>query len=76
MQDPERDELDQRIKAALPSVVAEIWTRAQRVGPRSQVTHVQIYLLSGERRYVQITPRKPYGVIPADWSGLDFRAGT
>lgn len=71
----ERTELDRRIKAAIPSVVSEIWVQPQKVTLRTQIVHVQIFLRSGARRYVQLLPRKLHGVSPWQLHGHDLRAG-
>ena len=52
----EREDLDRRIKAALPSVVTRIEMRADRVSARKQVTHIAIHLRSGARRDVRLQP--------------------
>lgn len=70
----ERVRLDQRIKAALPTVVEGIWIRRQPVSARVRIVHVQIFVLGGPRLYLQIVPEAcPCATRPSDWSALDFR---
>ena len=71
----ERAELDRRIKAALPSVVSEIWVQAQKVSDRRKIFHVQIYLRGGTRRYLQLLPMKDCSVRPWQLEGFDLRRG-
>jgi len=60
----ERDELNHKIKAALPTVVSEIWVQAQRISARVHVTHAQLVLCSGRVRTVAILPRRRLDGLP------------
>jgi DNA invertase Pin-like site-specific DNA recombinase len=71
----ERNELDRRIKAALPSVVSEIRVQCQRISERTQIVHVGIYLRSGTCRYVRLMPENLRGVRPWNLDKYDLRRG-
>lgn len=72
----ERDELDQRIQAALPSVVSAIWLQTQPVSERTQIVHVQIFLLNGTVRGSAILPaRLPDGFRVWQLGDCDLRSG-
>src|SRR5262249_34077678 len=71
----ERAELERRIRAALPSVVSEIWVQPQKVSQRHQIVHIQIYLRSGQSRCPQLLPRNLHGSAPWQVDGWDLRRG-
>ena len=73
---PDEADLRRRVKAALRLVVNQIWVYVQPVTNRLRVVHVQIYLRSGQRRYIRIpTANLPGGFQPLDLSDSDFRTG-
>ncbi len=74
-QGEERQELDRRIKAALPSIMESIWIQCQRVSTRHQIVHIQIWLHSGSMRYVQMLPPNLHGVKPWQLEEHDLRKG-
>jgi len=68
--------LGDRIRIGLRRVVDEVWVLPQRLTRQKTILHVQIYLKSGRRRYLQVLPTNP----PADFSpwqleGSDLRSG-
>jgi DNA invertase Pin-like site-specific DNA recombinase len=73
---PEEADLRRKLKAAIQMVVESIWIKVQVINRNYFIGHVQIYLRSGVRRYVQLFPaRPPQGFRPWDLSECDFRAG-
>ena len=73
---PDEADLRRRVKAALRLVVNQIWVYVQPVTNRLRVVHVQIYLRSGQRRYIRIpTANLPGGFQPLELSDSDFRTG-
>jgi hypothetical protein len=74
-QGEERQELDRRIKAALPSIVESIWVQCQRVSTRHQIVHIQIWLHSGGMRYVQMLPPNLHGTQAWQLEEHDLRRG-
>ena len=71
----ERSELNARIKAVIPSVLAGVWIQCQRIDRLNQIVHVQIWLHSGACRYVQLSPSNLRGVRPWQLDGFDLRRG-
>lgn len=73
---PEEEILRHRLKTSLRWMVDEIWLLVQPISKRSYIGHAQIYLRSGERRYVQLPPANlRAGVVPWDLAEADFREG-
>ncbi len=71
----ERAALDARIKAAIPSVLSGVWLQCQRIDRLNQIVHIQIWLRSGARRYVQILPADLRGARPWQLDDFDLRRG-
>jgi DNA invertase Pin-like site-specific DNA recombinase len=67
----EREELNRRIRAALPSVVSSIWCQGQDLGKRKRIVHVQIFLRGGSCRYVQVLPVPHANQTAVDLAGVD-----
>lgn len=74
-QGADREALARRIRAALPSVIEGIWVLQQKVNAKRYVTHIQVYLLSGGKRCVQLLPEHLHGVDPWQLDDADFRRG-
>ena len=71
----ERRTLRRRIKGRLPALVKEIWLIGQKVSPRKQVMHCQIWLENGQRRYAYILPASPPAGV-ALWASRASTCGT
>lgn len=69
----EREEINHRIRAALPSVVSEIWVKGYRLSVKRQLVHVQIWLRGGSRRDVWLLPRGFRGTLPDGAADADLR---
>jgi DNA invertase Pin-like site-specific DNA recombinase len=68
--------LGERIKGALRRVVDSLWVLPQRLARERTVLHVQVYLRSGQRRYLQIRPSSlPPGCTLWQLEESDFRKG-
>lgn len=75
VQGEEREELDRRIQAALPTVVSEIWMQVQKIAERTQIVHIQIFLRSGLRRYARVLPKNLREERPWAIGDHDLREG-
>lgn len=71
----ERLELDRQIKLLLPTVVEEVWIQCQRISPKKQIIHFQIYLRGGKMRYMWQASGKLPHVEPWYLQNWDLRKG-